>query len=303
VATIPSAPTANPASGVSSSGFTANWSSATGATGYRLDVSISSSFGTFIAGYQDLDVGNVTTKAVNGLNAGTTYYYRLRAYNTGGTSANSGTITVTTIPPPTTANPATGVTSPGFTANWSSATGASGYRLDVSTSSSFSSFVAGYQDLDVGNVTSKAVSGLNAGTAYYYRVRAYNTGGTSGNSGTITVTTTPPAPTANPSTAISTSGFTANWSTAAGAAGYRLDVSVSSSFSTFVPGYQDLDVGNVTSQNVGGLSAGTTYYYRVRAYNASGSSGNSGTIAVTLIPPAPTASAATATNSSGFTAN
>src|SRR3712207_7448110 len=48
--------------------------------------------------------------------------------------------------------------------------------------------------------------------------------------------------------------------------GYRLDVSTSNTFNTYLSGYQDLDVGNATSRSVTGLSAGTTYYYRVRAY-------------------------------------
>jgi hypothetical protein len=43
--------------------------------------------------------------------------------------------------------------------------------------------------LDVNNVNAKAVTGLNAGTIYYYRVRAYNAIGTSGNSNVISVTT------------------------------------------------------------------------------------------------------------------
>ena len=45
--------------------------------------------------------------------------------------------------------------------------------------------VPGYEDLDVGNTTSYNVTGLSASTAYYYRVRAYNSGGTSPNSNVI----------------------------------------------------------------------------------------------------------------------
>ena len=58
-------------------------------------------------------------------------------------------------------------------ATWPSVTGAKGYLLDVSTSSSFDSFVDGYHDLDVGDATGRVVTGLSRGTTYYYRVRAY----------------------------------------------------------------------------------------------------------------------------------
>jgi hypothetical protein len=77
-----------------------------------------------------------------------------------------------------------------FSANWNIVNGATGYRLDVSTSGSFNSYVSGYQDLDIGNVTSRIVSGLSPGTTYYYRVRAYNALGASSGSNVMTATTT-----------------------------------------------------------------------------------------------------------------
>ena len=79
-----------------------------------------------------------------------------------------------------------------FMATWPSVTGAKGYLLDVSTSSSFDSFVDGYHDLDVGDVTGRAVTGLSRGTQYYYRVRGYGADSAAiGYSETITITTQP----------------------------------------------------------------------------------------------------------------
>src|SRR6516164_8852611 len=76
-----------------------------------------------------------------------------------------------------------------FLAKWRAVRGATGYRLDVSTTPSFDSFVSGYQDLDIGNVTSHVVSGLNRGTRYYSRVRPYNSAGPGDNSETTSETT------------------------------------------------------------------------------------------------------------------
>src|SRR4029077_21234310 len=64
-----------------------------------------------------------------------------------------------------------------FTATWHSVSGAKGYRLDVSKSDSFSNYVGGYRDLDVGNAIRQVATGLNPGTTYYYRVRPYTTKG------------------------------------------------------------------------------------------------------------------------------
>jgi hypothetical protein len=76
-----------------------------------------------------------------------------------------------------------------FMATWGHVTGATGYLLDVSTSNSFSSYVEGYHDLDVRNVTGSVVTDLNQGTTYYYRVRAYDAAGIHEYSDVMTGTT------------------------------------------------------------------------------------------------------------------
>lgn len=90
------APVALGATSIIATGFTADWGATTGASGYALDVSVDSGFGTFVAGYNNMDVGNVTAAPVTGLTPGTQYYYRVRAYNGFGTSGNSNTSSCTT---------------------------------------------------------------------------------------------------------------------------------------------------------------------------------------------------------------
>src|SRR5438309_1207691 len=76
-----------------------------------------------------------------------------------------------------------------FLAKWHAVSGATGYRLDVSTSPSFDNYVSNYRNLDLGNVTYHVVSRLNRGTNYYYRIRAYSSAATGSNSEVTTATT------------------------------------------------------------------------------------------------------------------
>jgi hypothetical protein len=129
------------------------------------------------------------------------------------------------------------------------------------------------------------ISGLAAQTLYYVRAYATNSQGTAyGEELSFTTSgTDPPAiPTATAATAITASSFVANWNPAVGASSYRLDVSTSSIFASFVSGYNNLTVSN-TSQTVSGLSPATTYYYRVRSVNVNGTSASSNVIQLTTV--------------------
>jgi hypothetical protein len=75
------------------------------------------------------------------------------------------------------------------TLSWNAAAGADSYTLQVSDSSSFSSFLVNQAGL---TTTSSIVSGLSNNKSYYWRVNAKNTGGTGAWSGVWSFTTVAP---------------------------------------------------------------------------------------------------------------
>lgn len=185
-----------------------------------------------------------------------------------------------------TANPGTpGCTS--FTANWIASTGANNYLLTVATDASFSNVLPGYDNLNVGNVTTYNVTGLNMGTTYYYKLKAVSICGESNETNSIAITTnndlSSVLPIANSATFVTNTSFVANWNPVSGANHYLLTVATTPSFipTSILPAYNNLNVGNVNSYSVTGLTQATTYYYRIVAVNSCGNSLNSNTICQT----------------------
>ncbi|MEJ0029070.1 MAG: fibronectin type III domain-containing protein [Bacteroidota bacterium] len=188
---IPATPTANSATSVAQKGFTASWTTADNTTDYLLDLSTASNFGTFQPGYNAKAITS-TSEAITGLLSGTTYYYRVRSRNASGESPSSNQVSQITIPDNPSATVVTAKSNTSFIAVWDAVTGAESYELDVTTfASNFTSFVTNYENHPIagGNNTEEEVIGLTPGTAYRYRVRAVNAGGTSGNSNARSVQT------------------------------------------------------------------------------------------------------------------
>jgi hypothetical protein len=202
-------PTAPPNPQFSSASFNQihlAWGAATdnlAVAGYRLDVSTTSNFSTFVPNQNNRNVGNFLGSLITGLNPGTTYYARVRAYDAAqNVSANSvtvqgGTLPPDTIPPSAPANVFFSLpTETSLRMNWTAATdnaSVAGYRLDISTRSDFASMVLFYNNFNIGNVTAYTLSSLTPGTTYYGRVRAYDVSlNTSANSPTAQGTTSIP---------------------------------------------------------------------------------------------------------------
>lgn len=187
-------------------------------------------------------------------------------------------VEVTFIPRSPVALSASNVQNREFDANWEMVNNTDYYELDVSTDEGFSTFVSGYNALNVDEVTSYTISDVAPGTEYYYRVRAVTDDLVGVNSETISTVTFPDTPTAVEASDPSVVSFTANWEIAEGAKNYRLDVATDANFENIIDEYNNENVGNVLTYKVENLLPGRDYYYRVRAESEPRFSENSNVI-------------------------
>jgi hypothetical protein len=191
-ATPPAAPTNLTASAVSSSQINLNWiDNANNEDGFKVERCQASDCTNFT---QIATVGpNVTTFANTGLEANTTYFYRVRAYNSVDDSSYSNTANDTTQALPALPNApsnltATAVSSSQINLTWAdNSNNETGFKIERCKGSSCANFA---QIATVGaNVTSYSNTHLSRNSTYKYRVRAYNTAGNSGYSNIATATT------------------------------------------------------------------------------------------------------------------
>jgi len=193
----------SPANGATSlpSADTLEWSASSGAQSYRLQVSRSSSFSSPVVDDSEL---TATSFVMNGLAAGTLYYWHVEAENAAGGSGWSGPWSFTTAGPLSVPS-APSLISPADNANgmpltdtlkWAASDYAASYLVGLSTYPSLDSTVV--QD----STTSSdylVVTGLRTATNYYWHVKGVNAAGESGWSTsrsftTVSPTSLPPVP-------------------------------------------------------------------------------------------------------------
>jgi hypothetical protein len=257
---------------------TFDWSDVAGATSYRLQI--------FNGATTVLDQSGITASQYAIVSAvlsySTQYYWRVNATGAGGTGNWSAQWYFTTQDapptPPVLVSPLNGAVNISLTPtlNWNQVPNAGFYRLQVSTSNTFSSPVIDVTGLvNTGYAIQPGV--LLNNTQYFWRVNATNTGGTSDWSTVWNFTTiiaVPSAPNlllpANNATGVSTTP-TMDWSDVSGATSYHLQISFNVDFSALALDQTGIPA-SIFAVPSGILSGTTPYYWRVSASNIGGES-------------------------------
>lgn len=245
--------TALPATAVTGSSFTGNWTWSAGSSGVYVEVSSDPNFLTLLNNSPSVfSFGLFSTSNILPT-ACATYYYRVKAFNTcSGTSAPySNTITVNLSTG--TVSPTPGVWGDTPLTNssqiyWNNTFDPSVVGYAINTSPNYSTAI------NTGTNTSYNLTGLACNTTYTAYVWTYNSCGTISTPNTYTFTTaccTPP-PVQSPIPLASVQGTTQiiyNWGAAMGATSYA--VSTSSVYST------STNIGNTLSYTLTGLACNT----------------------------------------------
>ncbi len=165
---IPAAPVSCVADSASYSSIKISWGAVSGASGYEVYRAIYYSSGT----YTWIATTTATSYTNTGLNTGSAYYYKVRAYRTvngvkvyGPFSVVDGARPTLGIPPTVRAYRAS---SSSIKVTWGGVSGASGYELWRSTSATGS-----YVLVKATIAKYYTNTGLTTGKWYYYKVRAY----------------------------------------------------------------------------------------------------------------------------------
>jgi hypothetical protein len=172
--------------------------------------------------------------------------------------------------------------------------GVTGLRLERATDAGFTQNLTAFAL--AANATSYTDTGLTATTTYYYRIKAQSAGGDSAYSNTAVRTGVPQAPSGLGVTVQSDpTQAQLNWTVnGSGVTGLRLERATDAGFTQNLTAFAL--AANATSYTDTGLTATTTYYYRVKAQSAGGDSAYSDTAVRTGVPPAPSGLGITAQN-------
>ena len=184
VTIVPAPPTGLKVVVAAGDALSLNWTASNGASTYSVfEATTSGAQGTLL-----VSGSGSTSLSLNGLTPGQQYFFTVTAANAGGSSSPSAQASVT-VPPAVPTGLAAAAGNGTVSLTWSAAAGAASYNVYEGTSSGRES----PQPIRTGITNpSITISGLSAGTAYYFVVAAVNAGGVSGYSREAAATPTAP---------------------------------------------------------------------------------------------------------------
>jgi len=250
---------------VSHGSITVNWTGVPDITGYLLEASTASNFSGTLNSSATVNLLASRLSAGTGvsLQPNTTYFLRVGALYNDATTYASSLATATLTNPISNAQFA-GIFASSITVNWPPLTSAEGYRLEASTSPSFTGtlFTTATPNILLSTLT---VTGLSGSTAYYFRLGGINVNGAVNLNGIGAATAGVGVGPNNPViSAVGISSITASWGTVLGANGYVVEASTASDFTGTIRSSASLN-SSLTTLPVLSLTADTTYYLRVGA--------------------------------------
>jgi hypothetical protein len=180
-ATAPAAPSNLTATAASATQVNLTWTNnATNQTGFHIDRATDSAFTQNLV--TQTAAASATSFVDSGLTTGTTYYYRVRAFNAVGDSANSNTASVTTptLPAPVSNLHVTKVTFNEIDLSWTNnATNATSIQVFRQVGGNNPILIASLSPTTTSLADAGLVVALQPGTTYTYNVQAMNAAGPS----------------------------------------------------------------------------------------------------------------------------
>ncbi|MFH1230934.1 MAG: fibronectin type III domain-containing protein [Planctomycetota bacterium] len=237
---------------------------------------------------------NVTSYSDTGLVDGMTYFYRVRAYNSilGDTDYTAEKSVTTPLNAPSALNVAV-ISASQINLTWTdNSNGEAGFGIERKTGAGGTySHIA-----TIGaNVTAYSDTGLIDGATYYYRVMAYHDSAYSNEASTAILLN---APTNLVTNIPSPLQINLTWfDNSLNEDGFRIERSLDGVTFTQLA----LVGSNIAAYSDTSVVGETTYYYRVRAYNAVGDSAYSNESYLTTAPNAPSSLNATAISATAIT--
>ncbi|WP_103069522.1 fibronectin type III domain-containing protein [Aquimarina sediminis] len=276
VVLVPTVPIGLNTANITGTSFTANWTANKSPSATSYDVYLWENNSWVLKGSPTTNNYNFSGLALN-----STQHFIVQAHNGTGSSDYSDSFTANLVAPATPGIPtglnASNITGTSFTANWTAVAEATSYDIQLLENGTW---------ITKGSPVTNTFdfSGLALDSSQTFRVRSKNSAGNSDYSASFIVNLVSPVipgiPTNLSSSNITTTSFTANWTTSTGVTTYDMQLWENGAWT--IKGSTPNNTYNFSN-----LASESTQYLRIRATNTAGSSDYTDYITVTLVSTAP----------------